>query len=330
MLKRKLAVTTYSKTVAIFTAKSQFNVVDSFYKQVPFETASSMFTLSVNKTVRVPNMTFESLLDTMLVQSSSYDMFLIVDHGLENSKKIVTQLSMPLTDKTMMKTRDDVCEKTMMKTRDDVCEKLLGFMNSNASDTDMTTFEKKHALKQNGAALPPLPAGCISRIVGKMKDLRKKKVRWVNIRACALGTNPTFMNTLGQCFSALFINAPDTHMFYSDPLRPNVKAKQPSYDQFAKTGGVRAFDDGAGQGLALQATGLGPLRHVNGKTTATELKWFMNKFFDPGNKYPPGNQYFSFQIEGMDVTGPGKFALPTEAEYAQHIVWSNPLPGNLI
>lgn len=311
-------MTTYSKTVAIFTAKSQFNVVESFYNQVPFETASSMFTLSVNKTVRVPDMTFESLLDTMLVESGKYDMFLIVDHGLENSKKIVTQLSMPLTAKTTMKTRDDVCEK------------LLNFMNNKASDEEMTTFEKKHALKQNGAALPPLPAGCISRIVGKMKDLRKKKVRWVNIRACALGTNPTFMATLGQCFSALFINAPDTHMFYSDPLKPNVQAKQASYDAYTKTGGVRAFDDGAGQGLALQATGSGPLRHVTGKTTATELKWFMNKYFDRGNKYPSGNQYFSFQIEGMDVTGPGRYALPTESEYAQHIVWSKPLPGNLI
>ena len=90
-------MTTYAKTVAIFTGKSQFNVVDSYYRLVPFETASSMFTLAVNKTVRVPNLTFERLLDTMLVESSSYDMFLIVDHGLENSKKIVTQLSMPLT-----------------------------------------------------------------------------------------------------------------------------------------------------------------------------------------------------------------------------------------
>jgi hypothetical protein len=218
----------------------------------------------------------------------------------------------------------------MMKTRDDVCEKLLGFMNNNASDDEMTNFEKKHALKQNGAALPPLPPGCISSIVGKMKQLRKKKVRWVNIRACALGTNPTFMNTLGQCFSALFINAPDVHMFYSEPLQPHNLARQQSYDMFARLGGVRAFEDGAGQGLALQATGSGPLRHVNGKTTATELKWFMNQKFDKGNKYPSGNHYYAFQIEGMDVSGPQRFALPTESEYANHIVWSNPLPGNLI
>jgi hypothetical protein len=304
-------VTTYCKTVAIFTAKSQFQTVDDYYKLVPYETASDMFTLSVQKVVRVPNLTFDALLSTMIDESANFDMFLIVDHGLQKSlkDKTVTQLSMPL-----------VANRTT-KTRQDICEKLLEFMNSpTTTEDDMTNFDKKQGLA----------AGTCSGLVDKMKTLRKKKVRWVNIRACAMGNNPDFLNAFGQCLSALFINAPDVHMFYSKPMQPTHKYSERSYEAFAKLPGARTFDDGAGGGLALRVTGAGPDRNVTGQVTSDEIHWFFDEYFDKGHRYPPGNHYFKFQIEGMDLLSSQHFALPHESEYAQHIVWRGPLPNNMI
>src|SRR5207253_1310054 len=117
----------------------------------------------------------------------------------------VWRLSIPLADHTNMKTRNDLLKE------------LLKFMNSDSSDADMEDYEKNHGLKQDGVKVGALPKGTVSRIVGKMKQLRRLKVRWVSIRACALGTNTDFMDTLGQCFGARFISAPDVHMFYSQP-----------------------------------------------------------------------------------------------------------------
>jgi hypothetical protein len=304
-------VTTYCKTVAIFTAKSQFQTVDDYYKLVPFETASDMFTLSVQKIVRVPDLTFDDLLTTMTNESANFDMFLIVDHGLQKSlkDKTVTQLSMPLVAKRTTKTRQDICEK------------LLEFMNgSTTAEDNMTKFDKQQGL----------PVGTCGGLVDKMKTLRKKKVRWVNIRACAMGNNPAFMDAFGQCLSALFISAPDVHMFYSKPLQPNHKYTEASLKAFGKFPGARTFDDGAGNQLALRVTGTGPDRHVTGQVTADEIHWFFDQYFDKGHRYPPGNRYFKFQIEGMDLTGAPYFALPREPEYAQHIVWRGPLPNNMI
>jgi hypothetical protein len=246
-------------------------------------------------------------------------MFLIVEHGIENSLKKVWRLSIPLTDKTNMKTRDDLLKE------------LLKFMNNDSSDTDMEDYEKNHGLKQDGVKVGALPKGSVSRIVGKMKQLRRLKVRWVSFRACALGTNTDFMDTLGQCFGARFISAPDVHMFYSQPLKPNKQAPQTHFDAFMKThGDARVFSDSGGAQLALQVQGSGPLRNLKGITTATELKWFMDANFDKGHKYPSGNGFFQFQIEGMDTMGLKKYALPLEPEYVQHIVWRGPLAGNMI
>jgi len=303
-------MTTYSKAVAICTANPQFNVVEKFYGLVPYETAGDIYTLSVNRVVRVPSLTFESLLRTMIDESANYDMFVIVDHGLQASllDKTVTQLSMPLMPNRSRKTRQDICEK------------LLNYLNNASSAEEMAKYDKQIGLE----------AGTSEHLVDLMRVLRGRRVRWVNVRACAMGNNPSFMSTFGQCLSALFVNAPDVHMFYSQPIQPQKKAQQASFDAFAKLGGVRAFDDGEGQGLALLLTGSGPVRNFTGKTTATDLRWFMDQYFDKGHRYPRGTHYLPIHIAGMDILGPKRFALPTEPEYVQHIVWTPPLPNNMI
>jgi hypothetical protein len=234
----------------------------------------------------------------------------VVDHGLQASQldKTVTQLSMPLVPKKPRKTRQDICET------------LLNYLNNTSSAEEMAKYDKQIGLD----------AGTCEQLVDLMRVLRSRRVRWVNVRACAMGNNPAFMSTFGQCLSALFVNAPDVHMFYSQPIQPNKKAQQASFDAFAKMGGVRAFDDGQGQGLALLLTGSGPGRNFTGKTTATEFRWFMDQYFDKGHKYPSGNHHLPFHVAGMDILGPKRFALPTEPEYSQHIVWTPPLANNMI
>jgi hypothetical protein len=224
---------------------------------------------------------------------------------------------MPLTDNTTMKTIELVLVE------------LLGFMNNNASEAAMNDFEKNHQITINKQK-PKLPKGCVSRIVGKMRKLRDLKVRRVEFRACALGTNPRLLEVIGQCFSARFVYAPDVHMFYArcNPGRP---VKDNGLDAHLKWRSTARIFTSSPDRLAIQVQGSGAARTTWTETTAKDLAWFADRFIWEKNYYPRGGTTpAAFFVAGMDTNGPKKYALPQEPEYSKHLIWRGPLPGNKI
>jgi hypothetical protein len=308
---------TTSRAVAIYTSNPAFNPVESYYQLVPFEVADKSFMLKIEKTKRVANLTFESLLDTMATEASNFEMFMLVVHGIgRGGGGQVWRLSMPLTSGSDLGTRDDIVKV------------LVDFMNKGSSNEEMSKYESSnHFTQESFKGKAHLPAGSVSRIVGKMKELRfKKKIRWVSVRACALGNNPDFMRNLGLAFGARFINAPDVHMFYSGEMKLDKQGKDADLDKKLKEHPrARVFTRTGDQRLAIEIIGTGPARSHWLMTTATGLRWFMDANFNAGHNYPSGEHFSAFRIAGMDDTKLG-YALPGEAEYASHIVWSDPLP----
>src|SRR5262245_18069656 len=114
-------------TIAICDAHPSFNVVENYYGMFPNEMSDSKnLSLDVKYVARVPKITFEKLLDTMIEKTSSKflrkDTFLVIAHGFHNSMDYAYGLTMPLTDNTTMKTIEDVLSP------------LLDFLNRGGSE----------------------------------------------------------------------------------------------------------------------------------------------------------------------------------------------------
>jgi len=309
-------------TTAILPSDSGFNTVASYYGMFPYEMSESKVqSLNIKEVKRVRGLTFEKLLDTMIderLAKPSIDTYLVVAHGFHDASDYAYGLTMPITDKSTMKTIEDVLAQ------------LLKLLNRDASEADMAAYEKDPQITINHTK-PTLPKGSVSRIVGKMRKLRDLKVRRVEFRACALGTNPSLLETIGQCFGARWVYAPDVHMFYVRAT-PGHTVRDASLDGHLRAhGDARVFTNG-GQRLALQVQGMGVARSTWTETTDTNLRWFADKYIWDTNNYPRGTQApAALFVAGMDLKGSSKrYALPQESEYSSHLIYKGPLAGNKI
>jgi hypothetical protein len=260
----------------------------------------------------------------------SVDNYTIVAHGHHNAMDYAYGLSMPLMAGTMTKATQDVLQP------------LLDFMNKGAADSDMDDFEKKQSdptvsadqkvtIDDKGTPAR-YPKGGVKKLVAKMRELRRLKVRKVEFRACTLGTNLGALAVIGKCFSARFAYAPTEHMFYT-----RVATNRPvSQERYVKVrdgyGNAREFANVFGiHKLALRLGGSGVSRHMDAVTTADSVGWFVNRNLWPDNNYVSGGAAPSpFYLVGIDSHGAKAFVLPREPEYPQYIKWVGPLEGNMI
>jgi hypothetical protein len=293
----------------------------------------------------VPNITFQSLLQTMrdsLRAHPDWDNFLIAAHGLHNSMDFAYGLTMPIAPN---------CVNAPAGV--DLLRPLLDFMNKGASEDDINAFEKNPdvTLEVRGQTVKPtLAKGCLKTVVGLMKELRALKVRRVEIRACALGTNEDALEVFGKCLSALWVCAPDVHMFYTRavPGKPVTTSKLlkdlpgvPGVRVFTTTGDPFTFKT-SGPGVpngwkgsdsfAFQIEGREVFRANFAETTTKDLTWFADKYIWEGSSYPRAQNDMPapMVIAGMDLFGSKRYVLPQEPEYAEHLIYKGPLAGNKI
>jgi hypothetical protein len=279
------------------------------------------FTYKLPAAVRVRNMTFETLLDAMIAArtGSPVDNFVLVAHGLHDASDNGLGLACPITGGTHLKTSYDVLQE------------LIALRDKNASSDDLSSFEKSfHNDSPANKAIGRFPPGSVSRLVSKMKRLQMLKVRIVELRACALGTNTTAMDVVGRALGARFLVAPDVHMFYA---RLNVTGGFRTADRFTRESGrmthARTFsnprnssdklmlDVRRGAGIAFNTTAL---------TNTRDVQWFADTQFWPANSYHNGAPFIA---EGMELPG-HKFALPQDSDFRDRLVSAGPLSGNLI
>ncbi len=99
-------------TTAILPSDSGFNTVASYYGMFPYEMSESKVqSLNIKEVKRVRGLTFEKLLDTMIderLAKPSIDTYLVVAHGFHDASDYAYGLTMPITDKSTMKTIEDV------------------------------------------------------------------------------------------------------------------------------------------------------------------------------------------------------------------------------
>jgi hypothetical protein len=233
----------------------------------------------------------------------SIDNFVIVVHGLHDSKDFGWGLAMPMTDSTVLRASYEVLQP------------LLELRNKGASGAQLDDFETKYSYTNPNLNLSnaTYPQGSVSRIVGKMRQLQQLKVRIVELRACTLGTNKPGLEIVGQGFGARFIVAPDVHMFYVgvDVARGALNRGAVFDAMLKRIPRARRFENPlqTSERLAIGVTRGGGVSFVVDVITNTvHLKWF---------------------TEGMDLLG-GQYALPQEQAFVNHLVEVGPLAGNLI
>lgn len=167
-----------------------FDVVQTYYRTFPYEgSTTASFIYKLPAAVRIRNMTFETLLDAMIAarSGSPVDNFVLVAHGLHDASDNGLGLACPITGGTHLKTSYDVLQE------------LIALRDKNASDDDSASFEKSfHNDSPSNRAIGRFPHGSVARLVSKMKRLQTLKVRIVELRACALGTNTTAMDVVGR------------------------------------------------------------------------------------------------------------------------------------
>jgi hypothetical protein len=236
----------------------------------------------------------------------------------------------------------------------DLLQNLVRFLDKDAKDAEIKAFEKDPGYtaqnSQRQMVKPTFAEGCLKTVVGLMRELRKLKVRRVELRACTLGSNPDALEALGRSFSALWVGAPDEHMFYTrvDPGKPVSTAKlksdlraHPTVRVFTSRGDSFTYAtngpevpkawDGSNS-FAFQIQGREVFRGNFAATTMKDVSWFVDKYIWEGSAYPRGQNGMpaSFMIAGMDLFGAKRYVLPQEPEYAEHLIYKGPLPGNQI
>jgi hypothetical protein len=313
----------------LIDGRADFNVMESYYGMFPFEMSTKpWYTYNLNYVHRLKQMTFESLLDKMIAELTarpSQDNFVVVTHGLyDPGTDFGKGLSVPL------------CAGSTMKAAHEILEPLLDHLNGKTSDKDMADWEKNYTYtnKSQGLYNAHYPKGSVARLVGKMRDLRRLKVRCVELRACNLGTNPAGMSILGRCLSTRFMVAPDRKMFFVS-VSPvvNTDAQFDANLKFAlKDARVFTNPMNSAERLAIQVKpGAGVSRLVTVATTAKDLRWFTDKYIWKNGKYAGGGpKPARFYMEGIDLAGTQRYALPQEAEWNSRMVEVGPLPGNQI
>jgi hypothetical protein len=336
---------TFCPAVAIYDAR--FTDVDAYYRMFPHEMADrKIWGLDIQDWKPLANITFQSVLETMrdsLRAHPEWDDFLIVAHGLHNSMDYAYGLTMPIAPKCIN-----------APTGVDLLRPLLRFLDKGASDDEINAFEKNPDLtftnSQDQTVKPTLAPGCLRTVVGLMRELRPLKVRRVEFRACTLGSNEDALEVLGRCFSALWVGAPDLHMFYTrvNPGSPASTAKlkrdlpgRPGVRVFTRAGDSFTFQTNGPQvpktwdgsnSFAFQIQGREVFRGNFAETTMNDVSWFVDKYIWEGSSYPrsPSTRPAPFMIAGMDNFGSKRYLLPQEPEYAEHIIYKGPLPGNKI
>jgi hypothetical protein len=310
-------------TIAIYPAEAAFDPVDAYYTMFQYEVSETkdVHALSIIRRMRLPNLTFELLLDTLIElrkTTPDIDTYLIVVHGLHDANDVAMGLALPLA------------QGTTVRTFAKILEGLLPFVDGDPSADGMSRFDKKTGVFDAQNNPISLPAGLSARLVGKMRTLRGLKVRKVEFRACTLGNQPDVMEIVGRCFGARFIYAPDVHMFYVR-INPGRRVRPALMTQFARNRhDARQFADGSERlGISVQGTGVG--RVSTAMTSSADLHWFTDGLIWSANGYPRGTpQPAPFVLAGMDVPAPLRFALPLEPDYPKHIVCRGPLKGNQI
>ena len=321
------------QTIAIFPAEDAFTPVEEYYRTFPHEVSENKDVLAMDiiRQVRLPNLTFELLLDTLIdlrTNTPSIDTFLIVVHGLHDTADRALGLFIPLASGTTVMTYANILKQLLVFLDRDIVDVFGALFNN--SDADMASFEQNTGLVDRSGLTITLPSGLASRLVDKMRSLRRLKIRKVEFRACALGNQPDVMDSVGRCLGARWIYAPDVHMFY---VRINVGhvATGALLTRFiTNRQGARPFSVGADR-LAIQVQGAGAQRMTAAMTTSRDLHWFTDSKIWSINTYTRGvQQPAPFVMAGMDVGLPLQFALPLDPEYSQHLKFRGPLKGNQI
>jgi hypothetical protein len=266
-------------------------------------------------------MTFEGLLDAMIaaISGSPIDNFVLVMHGLHDSNDLGLGLAIPITPGTQLKTSYDVLQE------------LIDLRDKNASDDDMSAKEKSfHNDTPQNKAIGKFPPGSVKRLVTKMKRLQMLKVRIVELRACALGTNTSAMETVGQALGARFLVAPDVHMFYASlNVRGGFRTPTRFPQAAASMTHARTFtnpQNSSDQLLLDIRRGAGIAFNTNVITNTHDVQWFADKFIWPSNSYHNGAELVA---GGMELAG-HRFALPQDSSYCDRLVSVGPLKGNMI
>jgi hypothetical protein len=310
-------------TIAIFPAEAPFNPVQEYYVTFPHEVSETkdVHAMNIIQQVRLPHLTFELLLDTLTelrTNTPSIDTFLIVLHGLHDTDDTALGLAIPLASDTTVATYADILKQ------------LLVFLDGSSSEDAMASFEMNTRLVSARGTPITLPPGLVSRLVGKMRSLQRLRVRKVEFRACTLGNQPDVMEAVGRSFGALWIYAPDVHMFYVriDPGRIVTDAALTQFLQNRHD--ARPFSSGTDR-LAIAVQGAGVRRIATSMTVSSDLHWFTDSMIWPMNSYPQGtSRPAPFVIAGMDVGLPLRFALPLDPDYSRHLIIRGPLKGNQI
>jgi len=336
---------TFCPAVAIYDAS--FKTVDAYYRMFPHEMADrKIWGLDIQDWQLVPNITFQSLLETMIRSRQAHpewDDFLVAAHGLHNEMDWEYGLTMPIAPNCVN-----------AQTSVDILRPLLRFLDKGASDAEINVFENDPGFtvqnKQKQMVRPTFAPGCLRTVVGLMRDLRALRVRRVEFRACALGSNEDALEVLGKCLSALWVGAPNEHMFYTRavpgktvsaarllkdlPPVPGVRVFTTAGDSFAyhKNGPEVPQGWDGSNSFAFQIQGREVFRTNFAETSTNDLTWFVDKYIWEGSSYPrtPSGMPAPLVIAGMDLFGSKGYALPQEPEYAQHLIYKGPLPGNRI
>jgi len=312
----------------IIDGRADFNAMESYYRMFPHEMSTSLsFTYDIPVPLRIPQITFEKLLDKMIDLRNSapaIDNFVIVVHGLHDAKDFGWGLAMPMTDNTMMKASYEVLKP------------LLELRDRGASANAIENFETNYSYTNQSLNLVNMtyPKGTVARLVNKMAQLQKLKVRIVELRACALGTNKPGLEVVGQSFGARFIIAPDVHMFYVSIDFAKGFNPGPVFDvMLKKVPQARKFENPQknSEKLAIGVRrGGGVMFFTDVLTNTANLKWFTDSKLWPENRYKNGSaKPVNFFMSGMDLLG-GRYAVPQEQSYCDHLVEAGPLAGNLI
>jgi hypothetical protein len=311
----------------IIDGKPEFNAMESYYKTFPRERTKANYTYDLTAPVRMKQVTFAKLLDKMidLRKSSGTDNFVIVCHGLHDAKDFGWGLAMPMVDNTAMKASYEVMKD------------LLDLRNKKASPSELEQFEANYEYTNASLGLfnVKFPKGSVVSLVDKMRQLQQLKVRIVELRACTLGTNVPGMEIVGQSFGARFIVAPDVHMFYVEvDARRGFNPDNKVYNMLTtRLPTARKFENptNSSEKLMISLTkGFGFNYTTSALCNTANMKWFTDKYLWANGRYANGSpKPANFFVEGMDL-GAGRYALPQDQGFYDHLISSNVLAGNLI
>jgi hypothetical protein len=330
----------------IIDGRVVFNTAESYYRMFSHEMSTKpYFTYNLSAAVRIPQMNFELLLDTMINLRKSIpstDNFVVVEHGEHLANDFGLGLAIPMTRGTKRKALfEDLA--TMLDARNKGMCWVDPFVRQGWALNPILDLKPKGspliAGTAPGSAAEALeklyPAGDFARVVDKMRQLQQLKVRCVELRACTLGTNPAGLATLGQCFGARFIVAPDRHFFFvhvdtgrafhtDAAFNHHVATRMPLARRFVNPRQPT-------EKLAISILrGAGITFNTAAATNTTNLKWFVDTQICADNRYVNGARAPApFFLAGMDL-GHGQYALPQEQTYRDHLVEAGPLQGNLI